>query len=312
MRYTAALLIFVSTLILASEIKPQKTVRIDSAATDMVLSGANLYLSTAKGDVLEIAQGNKPKKICSLPHIITPSGEKKAQKALTVDALAQLKIVATAGEDGALYICKNSQANKSAFHTDSVIKKVLFLSDTKVLIGLVSSQLVLFDIAANKAAYSLQVGSSPLSDMAASEDKKTVAIVGEAGNVYLFDAVSGKIKKVYKNVNLDNIYKVDYKKGVLLTAGQDRRATLMTDYGAVKTRFDGEFLIYAAGLSPSASRAAIAATERNDIAVYDTNTKSLLAVAKGHNATLNRIVFLNETSFASCADEEKILIWGIK
>lgn len=312
MRVATALLFFLTTIVLGAEIKPQKTIRLDSAATDMVLRDANLYLSTAKGDALELSQNSKPKKICSLPHITTPAGERRTQKALTVDAATHSKIVAIGGEDGNLYICKNSQVNKSAFHTDSVIKKLLFLSDTKVLIGLVSSQVVLFDITANKVAYSLQVSSSPLSDMAASEDKKTVAIVGEAGNLYLFDVASGKIKKIYKNVNLDNIYKVDYKKGMLLTAGQDRKATLMSDYGTIKARFDGEFLIYAAGLSPLAQKAAIATTERNDIAVYDTNTKSLLAIAKGHNATLNRIVFLSETSFASCADEDKILIWGIK
>lgn len=292
------------------DIKPKKIHTIDSAATDMVSRDKALYACSEKGSVYEI--GAKVKKLYSLPPITTANGEKRVQKAFSLDVLSGAKSAVVAAEDGYLYVAKNSVLQKSGFHTNSVIKKIVLVSENIVLVGLVSSQIALFDIANNKTIYSVQISSSPFSDMALSADKKSAAIVGEAGVVYIIDVANGKIKAAHKNINLDNIYKIDYQNRMILTAGQDRKATLLGETGAVKARFDAEFLVYAVALSPSASKAAVATDEQNNISIFNTLTKSKIATAKGHNATLNRIVFLNETEFASCAEENKILIWGIK
>lgn len=311
MRILTLLLIF-CFLLLGDDIKPQKSIKISSPATDLVFRGQKIYASTDKGDIYEISKSGQAKKIHSLPHMVTPEGQKIAQKALTIDVSPTSKTIVIAAEDGYLYCLEKGALKPTGYKTNSTIKKVAMLSDTLVLVGLVSSQITLFDISKNKAVYSVQIGTSPFSDMALSSDKKSAAIAGEAGVVYILDTANGKIKKAFKNVNLDNIYKIDYQNGFILTAGQDRKAVLLADSGVIKARFGGEFLIYAAGLSPLASKAAIAINEQSDIAVFDTATKSQIVTAKGHNAILNRIVFLNENEFVSCADENKILTWRIK
>ncbi len=302
-------LLSLAILTFGADLRPKKIVKLDSPALDMVVRSSKLYACSEKGDVYEISQ--KSKKLYTLPQIVTPDGTKRAQKALTLD-VATNGNVAVGAEDGYLYLSKGNTLVKSGFATKSIIKKISFVSDNLILIGLVSSQIVLFDTLKNKIVYSLQVSASSFSDLAISNDKKTAAIAGEAGAVYLLDIPSGKIKKVYKNVNLDNIYKIDYQSGLIITAGQDRKATVITDGGVIKAKFEGEFLIYAAALNPSATKAAIATKEENDIEVFDISSKTKIAVAKGLLATLNRIVFLNENEFAACADENRILIWGIK
>lgn len=302
--------ILAALTLFGDDIRPTHIIRLDSPALDMVFR-KKLYLSTEKGDIYEVI-GQKTKKLYSLPHFITPMGDKKAQKALTIDVNEDNKEAAVGGEDGCLYISKGGHLLKSGFKTESIIKKVLFVNDNLVLIGLVSSQVTLFDIQTNKALYTIQIGTSPLSDMALSQDKKTAAIGGEAGIVFMLDSMNGKLKASYKNVNLDNIYKIDYQNKMIITAGQDRKAVLLREGGTVKKKLEAEFLVYAAALSPSASKAAVAIDEQSDIAVFDTFSYSKIATAKGHNATLNRIVFLSETEMASCADENKILIWRIK
>jgi len=304
------LIAILACTLFAADIKPKQSIKLDSPVLDMVFR-KKLYASSQKGDIYEIT-GQKARKLYSLSHIVTPIGEKRAQKALTLDATDEAKMVAVGGEDGCLYVLQNGSLQKSGFKTDSVIKKVVLLNENLVLLGLVSSQVMLFDIQKNKLVYSMQIGTSPLSDMALSADKKTIAMGGEAGTVYLIDSMSGKVKASYKNTNLDNIYKLDYQNKMILTAGQDRRSTLINESGAVKAKFEGEFLIYAAALSPSGGKAAVAINEQSDIALFDTIAKSRIGTAKGHQATLNRIVFLNENELASCADENKILIWGIK
>lgn len=309
MRALTLILAFCLT-IFAADLKPKKVVKLDSPALDLVVNGGRLFASTANGEALEIAA--KPKKLYALPHFVTPTGEKRAQKAFSLALSPSANTIVVAAEDGKLYAGKNGVLSKSAFESKAVVKKLAMLDENLVLIGLVNSQLALFDISKNKALYTVQIGSSPLSDIALSPDKKSVAVVGEAGFVYIIDVLNGKQKALYKNVNLDNIYKADYQSSLIATAGQDRRISVLSDKGAIKAKFEAEFLVYAVALSPSARVVAAAINDQNDIALFDTATKSAIAVGKGHNATLNRIVFINETEFASCADENKILIWSVK
>ena len=311
MRIYVFLAVF-AALLFGGDIKPHKSVSLDSPAIDISYNSKALYISTSKGDILEIDKNKKPKKIASLPQIPSQLGGMRHQKAFTLDVSKSGSVLYVGGEDGYLYTIGGGAFKKTQFKTQAVIKKVSAISDTTVLIGLVSSQVILYDTAKNKKIYEIQVSTSTFGDMATSEDGKTAAIATEAGAIHMLDVQSGKIKTVYKNVNLDNIYKTDYKNKTIITAGQDRKSTVMTDGGAIKAKFDGEFLIYAVALSPSGARGAVAVNEQNDIAVFDIPSKTKIAVAKGHTATLNKILFLNENEFVSAADENKIIFWSVK
>lgn len=295
--------------LVASEIKPISVIKTDSPMLDLAINGSNVYASSAKGDIFQIEQG-KLKKLCSLPKITTPYNDQIFQKALSLDVFGNGQI-AIGAQDGNLYLYSNNTLSKSGFKTDSIIKKVAFVSKGSVLILLISGQVVLYDIEKNKQIYATQIGTSPLSDIALSKDKQVCAIVGEAGYVYIFDIKSGKLKNTYKNVNLDNIYKVSYQNGMILTAGQDRKATLLKDNGEIVVKLNSEFLVYGCALNGNASKAAYNCNEQNDICIYDINSKNT-AYAKGSSASLNRILFIDDKKFVSVADENKILIWSVK
>ena len=133
----------------------------------------------------------------------------------------------------------------------------------------------------------------------------------ESGEITLFDALSGKIIKVLKGANVDNVYKVDFKKEKVLCAGQDRRGIVYDVSSSAYDRFDGSFLIYAGALSPSLKYGAFAFNEQNDIVLFDLASKSKAHTLKGQKSTLNTIVFANDKELVSSSDDQFIMIWRL-
>jgi len=52
--------------------------------------------------------------------------------------------------------------------------------------------------------------------------------------------------------------------------------------------------------------------EKNNISIYDTISKSKIALLKGQKSTLNVIIFKDENRLFSASDDSTILVWNIK
>lgn len=304
-------IILVSLNVIAGVITPKISVKTSAPVVDFVIYKDTVWAGTANGEVLQISTKGKLLSKVTLQPLVNYWGEKVAQRVMSLDVASDGKTVILAAEDGFLYLIREGQMTKTSFSTKSVVKKIALLSDTQVMVALLSNEVVFFDLKTNKILKTINGGTSPLSDMALSSDHKIAAIAGEAGIVSLIDTNRATIIKQLKGGNVDNIYKIDLQNGSLITAGQDRRAIIYTLDGKSYLRFDGTFLIYTVALSPSAGRAAVTLDEQNIITIFDTAKRQKIATAKGHNATLNRIVFMDENRFVSCADENKILFWEL-
>jgi WD40 repeat protein len=297
-----SLLFFCFLALSSAELKPTVSVKLSSPAIDMVCRGGKLYASCANGEVLVIERTGKISEKYRLPT--------QAGKAMSVDSDSGL--IAIGAEDGYIYTIQNTKIQKSTIKSNSVIKKILFAGGGRLLVGTIGAEVSSYEFPSQKKIYSIQVDTSTFSDMALSPDRKNVCTVGEAGVVHVLDASTGKKKALLKGGNVDNIYKVEWQGDRIVTAGQDRRVMVYGTNGAILARFDASFLVYSAALSPSAKICAAAVDEQNGITLYDVASQSKIHSAKGHTATLSRIVFMDENSFASAADENKILIWRIK
>jgi WD40 repeat protein len=296
------LLFFFVIASLALELKPTVSVKLSSPAIDMVCRGGKLYASCANGEVLAIEKTGKISERYRLPT--------QAGRAMSIDSDAGL--IAIGAEDSFVYFVQNGKIQKSSIKSSSVIKKILFAGGGRLLVGNIGAEVSSYELLGQKKIYSVQVDASTFSDMALSPDKKSICAVGEAGVVHILDASNGRKKAQLKGGNVDNIYKVEWQNERIITAGQDRRVIVYGANGTIAARFDAAFLVYSAALSPSAKICAAAVDEQNNIALFDIASQTKIHNAKGHAATLNRIVFIDENSFASAADENKILIWRIK
>ena len=191
------------------------------------------------------------------------------------------------------------------------IKKARFVADDLALVALMSNELLLVTLSSGETRYRVQVSQSSFSDFALDENRSLAAVADESGAVTLLEVASGQVRRVLRDGNLDNVYKVGFCGGRVITAGQDRcTAVYDTATGACR-RLASDFLVYAAGLSPSGSRGAYGAGEQNDIAVFDTDSGVVSHLLRGARSTLNTIIFRNERHLVSASDDTRILLWSV-
>lgn len=191
------------------------------------------------------------------------------------------------------------------------ISKAKFVDENRVLLGLLSNEVILFDITQQKMLYRFQINFSHFSDLVLNENKTLAINACEAGELSLINIEKGQISKILKGGNVDNVYKTDIKNGFALGAGQDRRGVVYNIANGTFKRFDAPFLIYSGALSPSAKLAAFAFNEQNDIAIFDLSKSKQIHLLKGQKSTLNSIVFKNENELFSGSDDKFIMKWSL-
>ncbi len=301
----------------AKDIKPLYGLEASGMVTDILIDDGKLYASTFSGvvDIFDI----KTKKLVdsiSLPTITNFMGDVAPPKIYSVDRYNGKTVMVSEGKSGYRNIfIYDGKTLKQISDSQFFMKEGVFVDEDHVLLGLLSSEIILFKISTKEVIYRKSIkesnsGGSAFSDMVLSEDRKTVVTADESGEVHLFNVADFKHLKLYEGQNLDNVYKVDYKKGIIITAGQDRRCAIYKPNGTAYY-VHGKFLIYAAALSPSAKTGVFASTMDNELQLFNVATKSKRGLLKGHNATLTDFAFLNETQFFSSAEEKTILFWDI-
>jgi len=212
-----------------------------------------------------------------------------------------------------LWIHENNVTTQLLNHTNKIAAvKIRFIDKNKVLLGLLSNEAVLFDVVSKKEIFRVQLSPSKFSDFALNEDRTQAVFACESGVLTVIDTSTGKVLKELKGLNVDNVYKVDFKQGIVSAAGQDRRAALY-DVNTGKGKYkEGHFLIYATGLSPSTKRVAFAMDEYNNITIYNRSTMSKMALLKGQKSTLNTIIFKDENVLFSSSDNDSVMMWNLK
>jgi len=298
-----------------SELTPIDNIEINGTAKDMVLLGDKLVIATDMGhiEVFNTKDNNKTQEI-SIPDVKDFMGDILPARVMSTDAIGdKYLLLSDSGKGGYsnLYLYENNLTQLlSADDKDSIIK-ARFTDDSHILLGFLSNEVALYDIKSKKELYRNQLSESKFSDFALNEDKTQVVFSCESGVLNLVDVKSGKVLKKLKGQNVDNVYKVDFKKGMISGAGQDQRGSIYDAKSGKGDYIKGHFLIYSTALSPSASKVVFSMDEKNNLSVYSTTTKSKVALLKGQKSTLNVILFKDENIIYSASDDNTIMVWDL-
>lgn len=304
------------TLIDAKTLEPTHVYTGSGAVTDLMYQNGLLYSATAEGavDIFNIKE-QKLVQTITVPTIKDFTGEEVNAKVYSVDVAEGKIMIASQGKMGYRRIhlfADNSLTEVISTAKSFTIAKAKFVDSNTILISLLSNELILYDIKNDKNLYREQIGGSKFSNFALNEDKSKVIIADESGDMKLVNVKDGKIIKVLKGQNLDNVFQVDFKNKTIVTAGQDRRTAVYSTQSSRAYYKQASFLIYSVGLSPSAKLAGFASDEYNNVTIFNTETKSDLYKLGNHKMTLTNILFINEDELFTASDSKEINYWKLK
>lgn len=295
---------------------PESQYVASGVVTDMVVKDATLYVSTDASlvETFDLRSAKTTKRI-KIEKIKDFMGDTIDAKIFSLDVIDEKILILSQAKQGyrRVYLYENDKLTRLIDESKSLsIAKAKFLDKNTILLALLSDEIISYDIAKNRQNYRVSASASKFSDFVLSEDKSRVALTDESGEVQLINTKDGARIKTFRGQNLDNVFKLDYKNGIIATAGQDRRAVIYDEESNAAYYKTSSFFIYCVGLSPSGELAAYSSDANNDVTVFNTKTKSDLAVFTGNKITLNKILFLNENEFLVSSDDNAINRYKIK
>ena len=296
---------------------PVLEIGVNGMAKDMVLNKKELVIGTDNG-VLQVYDYEKKlfTYTIALPKVKDFVGAMMPARVFSVDEMqGSYLLLSDSGKGGYsnLWIHENNVTSQLLSSEDKKAAiKARFIKKDQILLGYLSNEAALFDVKSKKELYRVQLSESKFSDFALNEERTQAVFSCESGVLNIIDIQTGKVVNVLKGMNVDNVYKVDYKQGIVSAAGQDRRGALYDTAMGTATYIEGSFLIYATGLSPSAKKVAFVMDEKNNISIYRRSTKAKIAELQGQKSTLNNIIFKDENILFSSSDDETVMMWRLK
>jgi WD40 repeat protein len=285
-------------------------------AKDLVIYGNDLIIGTDNGK-MQVYDYVKKSFVMEtgLPTIKDFMGETIPARISSVDRSGgRYLMVSDSGEGGYsnMWIYENNQTVQIISPKDKEpIIKARFIDKDHILLGFLSDEMALYDLKTKKEIYRVQLSESKFSDFALNEKKDKAVVACESGVLTVIDTKTGKTIRELSGLNVDNVYRVSFRNGLISAAGQDRRGAIYHLDSGKGYYIQGTFLIYATALSPSAKKVAFAMDEHNDISIYSTSTKEKKAILSGQKSTLNVIVFKDENILFSGSNDNTVMMWKI-
>ena len=316
MRILILHVLFMSLLFSKNINQPIASFQASGPVVDLLYSNGKIYSSTGAGsvDIFDYSTRKLIKKI-ELKKIKDFIGDEVDSKVYSVDILNGKILILSQSEQGfrRVHIHEDEKTKLIIDFSEALtIAKAKFLDSNTILLALLSNELISYDIKNHRRNWMIQVSGAKFSDFVLNESKSEVIVADESGNLKIHSTNNGKHLRTLSGENLDNVFQVDYKKGIIATAGQDRKMVIYTPKLNSAYSIKSNFLVYSVGLSPSGMIVGYACDEENNIMVMNTTTKSSIAKFGGNNMTLSKIVFIGEDEFLAASDDRIINLYSVK
>ncbi len=315
MKKILSLLFFLSLQLFSKEIDSEFSMKADGVILDLLVHSGKIYATTDSSvvDVFDI-RTRKVGKVIKFPKIKDFLGNISDTRIFSVDKINNSLLFVSQAQEGfsRVYLYKNNK-NKLLFDTKDKLSvvKAKFISKDKIILALLSSQIILYDLKNRKFIYNKQISESKFSDLRLNRDKSRIILADESGEAILINAKNGRIIKIFKGQNLDNVYQVDYKNHIIAVASKDRRCGIYKDDGTISYHKKGNFLVYSTGLSEDGKFCGYASDFKNDVTIFRVNGGENTYKLVGDKSPVSNIIFLDDNTILT-SSKNKIKIWRLK
>ena len=309
------LITIISSSLFSAKIElPTERYKASGSVTDIFYKNKKLYVATDNGcvDIIDVTT-KKILQTLEVSKIKDFMGDVVDSKILSIDILNNNILVLSQGEHGYSRVdmfTNNKISNIITVKDKISIAKSKFLNDYTIILGLLSNDIISYNIKTKKKNWVTQASQSKFSNFVLNEDKSEIVVSDESGNLQIFKTKDATHIKTLSGENLDNVFQVDYKNGIIATAGKDRRVVIYDGNSAYYKSAD--FFIYSVGLSPSAKLVGYASDEQNNVTIFKTATKTVVGIYGSNKMTISNILFINEKEFFVSSDNRIINFYKIK
>jgi len=313
---TVFLFVMLMSALLAQEFHFPKAHFIASGGVHDILTYKNkLYAATDAScvDIFDLKSQQKISSI-SLDKIVDFMGEPIDTTIFSVDVIQEKVMLLSEGLKGYSRVSIYENGKLSTLIKDAnhlAITKAKFIDAHTLLLALLSDEIISYDIKKHRQNYRVDASASKFSDFVLSEDKSKLVLADESGDLQLLRTQDGKHLKSFTGKNLDDVFGVDFKKGIIATAGKDRRVVIYDTKHATVYYKKSSFFIYSVGLSPSGKRVAYSSDVHNNITLFNTQTKETIAEFSGNKSPLSKILFIDEDTFLVASAKNVINLYTI-
>ena len=299
-----------------ADAKLERNINVSGAVSDIAVYGNKVYVATEMGkiDILDIKIKKKIKSI-NFPKFKDFMGELQPPKIFSVDVSPNgKKIVAVAqGNRGGreVYIYENGKLIKIIDWKRNIpAYKVRFVDNNRIIMGLSSDEIILYNISKKKQIYRKYIGMSYFSDMEINEKRNKLALTDESGDTRIIDIRTGKVIKKIEELNKDKAFDIDFRNNRIFNGSRDKKAVYYNlNNNSYKIYNSNDFMVFSVGLSPSGKVGAYLYDDKYNVKIIQTETGKSIATLKGHTATPSVIKFINEHSLITGCDNGKIYFW---
>ena len=317
MRYIVIFFLLFSTLFAQKLLLPVYVYKTsEGLVTDVFYAKEKLYISTDSGKI-DIFNTKSKKKIQSiqLDKIKDFMGDEIASKIFTIDLLDKNLLILSQDNGGysRIYLYKNQKLVPVITSQDKLnIIKAKFIDKNTILLALISNDIISYNINTHMKNWTIQASMSKFSNFSLNNDRTKVAIADESGNVHVIYTRNGKKFKTLSGENVDNLFGIAFRNGVVLTGGQDRRAAVYNLNNSSAYYKLSKFFVYGVGLSPNGKVGAYSCDMDNNIEVFDTVNRENLGKFKATKKVVNSINFINEKEFFLNSNSKDVLYYKLK
>ncbi len=310
-------LILIASVLPAREIHPTLKIKTAGAITDFFIENSKVVLSTDAGtlETYDVRTG-KQTDFLQLPPMKDFMGDEVPTKIYSIDKVLGKLLVVTQGNHGFrnVSIFENGKQQEifNAEKDKLMIKKARWINHNTILLGLMSNDLILYDIGQRQTICELSISPYTFSDFSLTVDKQFAFTADESGIVHKIEIKSCELEQDHTGINVDNIYQIVSKNGIVITAGQDRRVGVYNTITGNDYFLQKDFLVYSVGLNADGSIGACSATEDNKISIFKTASRNESCVLSGHESVVTKMAFFDDHTFISAGDDQYLMIWEIE